>query len=243
MNVLRSLTLYVIIPLLILWLLFLVGDLIVMPMITRQGEEFSLPNIVGLTQAEAEDSLAAHGLVLQISGREFSPNKPEGVILTQLPNAGMMVKEGRNIKVIISAGVRVAEVPDVFGMSIRQADLTLQKAGFVVGDMHWTDVDSLPENVAIETIPSSGTLLPLGSSVSLAINQGSRSDYVFVPTLVGKPLDRARAILDSLDLFISKVVMVRDTLLLPNTVIEQHPTHNTQVARGDSVWVSVSTTD
>lgn len=243
MNVIRPLTLYIIIPLILLWLLFMIGNKMVMPLITRHGSEFALPDVVGLTQAEAEETLGKDGLELQVTGREYSPDKPEGMILTQLPLAGMMVKEGRSIKVIISAGVKIAEVPDVFGLPIRQADLALQKAGFVIGDMHWTNVDSLPENVAIETIPSSGTVLPLGSSVSLAVNQGSRSDFVFMPALVGKPFDRARSLVDSLGLFLAEPVYVRDTLLLPNTVIEQHPTRNTQVTQGDSIWVSVSSTD
>jgi serine/threonine-protein kinase len=214
-----------------------------MPLITRHGDELAVPNVVGRSQAEAEDTLAKKGLTLQITGREFSPDKPEGVILTQVPPAGMMVKSGRGVKAIISAGVRVAEVPDVFGLPMRQADLTIQKAGFVIGDMYWTDVDSLPEEVAVETIPSKGTILPLGSRVSLAINRGTKEMMVFMPGLEGMSLDRARTLLDSLDLPIADLRYVRDTLLLPNTVIEQHPTRNTQIERGDSVRISVSTTD
>lgn len=243
MKTLRLLTFFVIIPLAIILIIFLVGDNIVMPLITRHGDELAVPNVVGKNQAEAEEMLAGQDLTLQIAGREFSPDKPEGVILTQVPPAGMMVKSGRGIKAIISAGVRIAEVPDVFGLPMRQADLTIQRAGFVIGDMYWTDVDSLPEEVAVETIPSKGTILPLGSRVSLAINQGTKELMVFMPGLGGVQLDRARVLLDSLDLPIADLHYVRDTLLLPNTVIEQRPARNTQIERGDSVWISVSTTD
>jgi beta-lactam-binding protein with PASTA domain len=79
--------------------------------------------------------------------------------------------------------------------------------------------------------------------VSLAVNQGNRQNYVFMPALVGAALDHARALLDSLELSIAELIFTRDTLLLPNTVVEQHPTRNTQLERGDSVWVTVSTTD
>ena len=243
MNLLRGLFKVLVIPLTAVLLLFLLFNYLIMPLITRQGNEFPLPAIVGLTQAEAEELFDELDLRLEITGREYSPDKPEGIILTQMPSAGLLVKGGRSVKVIISAGVRVAEVPDVFGLPLRQAELTLQKEGFQIGDLYWADADSLPQDVAVETIPTAGTILPLGSLVALAVNQGNRSGWVFMPALVGTPLDRARTILDSLQLAISKIAEVVDTSLLPNTVIEQLPPRNVQVRQGDSVWVKVSVTD
>jgi serine/threonine-protein kinase len=155
----------------------------------------------------------------------------------------MPVKRGRNIKVIISAGVQVAAVPDIFGLPLRQAELALQKAGFSIGDMYWADADSLPENVAIETVPAGGTLLPLGSTVSVTVNRGARTGWVFVPALIGQPFDRAKQLLDSLGLALGEVSYVRDTLLLPNTIVDQLPPRNVQIQEGDSVWVTVSATD
>lgn len=243
MELLRGIFKIVIIPLAALLLLFLLFNYVIMPMITRHGSEFPLPNIIGMTQADVEEMFAELDLRLEITGREYSPEKPEGVILTQMPNAGLMVKGGRYVKVIISAGVQVAEVPDVFGLPLRQAELTLQKEGFLIGDLYWADADSLPQDVAVETIPAAGTLLPLNSRVALAVNQGNRTGWVFMPTLVGKPLDQVQKLLDSLQLAVGEVVEVKDTTLLPNTVVEQLPPRNVQVRVGDSVWVKVSATD
>ncbi|MFH2054932.1 MAG: PASTA domain-containing protein [bacterium] len=243
MDLLRGLFKIVVSPLAALSLLFLLFNYLIMPAITRHGSEFPLPSIVGMTQADAEELFAELDLRLEITGREYSPDKPEGVVLTQMPQAGLMVKGGRSIKVIISAGVQVAEVPDIFGLPLRQAELTLQKEGFLIGDLYWADADTLPQDVAVETIPAAGTLLPLGSRVALAVNQGSRTGWVFMPTLVGQPLDRVRALLDSLQLAVGEIVEVKDTSLLPNTVIEQLPPRNVQVRVGDSVWVKVSATD
>lgn len=235
--------LYVGIPLLVLWLLFMIVDNMVMPILTRQGEEFPLPKIVGRTEVEAQQTLKKNKLELQVAGREFSSDKPEGTILSQIPAAGMMVKSGRSIKAVISSGVRITNVPDVFGLPLQQANLTLQKAGFVIGDMYWMRVDSLQENVAIETIPTKGTPLPLGSKVSLALNQSAHAITVFMPQLVGLPLSRAREMLDSLNLGIAELSHIRDTLYLPNTVLDQTPKRNAPLSRGDSVRLTVSETD
>lgn len=234
---------FLIIPLVVLWLIFLFFDVVVMPVVTRHGEEFVLPQVVGMTELEAEQILKKKQLNMQVAGREYSANKPEGVVLSQLPGAGMMVKTGRYVKVVISAGVKVTAVPDVRGLPLQQANLTLQKAGFSVGDMYWTRVDTLPDNVAIETIPTKGTLLPLGSKVSLAVNQGREVYTVFMPQLVGLPLSRARSLLDSLGLTISDLVRVKDTLYLPGTILDQAPARNAPLAKGDAVRLTVSETD
>jgi len=102
---------YILIPLLSLWFLFLVFDIMIMPIFTSHGQEFALPQVVGKSEFEAQKILEKHKLNLQVAGREFSSSMPEGIVLTQLPAAGMPVKSGRNIKVVVSAGVRVSEVP------------------------------------------------------------------------------------------------------------------------------------
>lgn len=234
---------YILIPLLALWFLFLVFDIMIMPIFTSHGQEFALPQVVGKSEFEAQQILEKHKLNLQVAGREFSSNMPEGIVLTQLPAAGMPVKSGRNIKVVVSAGVKVSEVPDVIGLPLQQAVMTVQKAGFAVGAMYHTRVDTMPENSVIETIPTRGTPLPLGSRVSLAINQSGEGRTVFMPQLVGIPLERARAILDSLSLGIAEIAKVKDTLYLPHTVLDQSPTRNAPLARGDSVRLTISETD
>ena len=234
---------YVAIPAFVLWIIFLIFDMMIMPLATRQGQEFALPDVVGRTENEAQELLKKKELNLLVAGREYSAGKPEGIILSQLPVAGMPVKSGRSVKVVISAGVKITEVPDVSGLPIEQASITLQKAGFVVGDIFPTKVDSLPGNVAIETIPTKGTLLPLGSRVSIAVNQSGESQTVFMPHLVGLPLDRAREILDGLNLPIGDLTKVKDTLYLPNTVLEQIPVANTRLSRGDQVRLTISKTD
>jgi eukaryotic-like serine/threonine-protein kinase len=239
----RPLLTYIIIPLAVLWILFLVVDLIVMPIFTRHGEEFPLPQVVGKSESEAQDILKQHDLSLQVAGREFSANRPEGVILSQLPEAGMPVKSGHSIKVVISAGVRISEVPDVVGLPLQQAILTLQKTGFAVGDIYYTRADTLPPDAVVETIPTRGTPLPLNSKVSLAVSQAGGGGTIPMPQLIGMPLERARAILDSLNLGISEITRVKDTLYLPQTVLDQIPTRNAPLMKGDMVRLTVSKTD
>lgn len=234
---------YIAIPIFVLWILFLAVDIMVMPIITRHGEEFPLPQVVGKSEYEAQEILEKCGMSLQIAGREFSANRPEGVVLSQLPEAGMPVKAGRSIKVIISAGVRVSEVPNVVGLPLQQAMLALQKSGFAVGEIYYTRADTLPPDAVVETIPTKGTPLPLNSKVSLAVSQAGEGGTIPMPQLIGIPLERARAILDSLGLGISEVTRKKDALYLPQTVLDQTPARNAPLMKGDMVRLTVSKTD
>jgi eukaryotic-like serine/threonine-protein kinase len=239
----RPLMFYIAIPVVALITIFAFVNGLIMPAITRHGEEFPIPTFVGKTEFEAEELATKSDVILEVAGREFSSDRPEGVILTQMPEAGTMIKSGRSVKVFVSAGMRVAEIPDVNGLPLAQANITLQKAGFAAGDIYWVRVDTLPKNTAIETIPSKGTLLPLGSKVSIAVNQGSESGAILMPSLLGLPLERAREQIEELGLVLGDIKRKKEDRYLPNTVLEQKPERNSQVLRGETVKLTVSKTD
>lgn len=235
--------LYIIVPLVALLAVFVFVNGLIMPAITRHGEEFPLPTLVGKTEFEADDLATKNDITLEIAGREFSSEMPEGTVLTQVPEAGTMVKSGRSVKVVVSAGLRVAEIPDVYGLPLAQANIALQKSGFATGDIYWVRVDTLGKNTAIETIPSKGTLLPLGSKVSIAVNQGTESGVVTMPSLLGLPLERARERIEDLGLVLGDIKRKKEDRYLPNTVLEQDPERNEQILRGQIVKLTVSKTD
>lgn len=242
-SYIRPLIFYVGIPAVAFLTLFLLADGLIMPAITRHGEEFPLPTFVGKTEFEAQDIAAKSDVSIEVAGREYSSDKPEGVILVQMPEAGTYIKSGRSVKVVVSSGMRVAEIPDVHGLPLAQANIALQKSGFASGDIYWVRVDSLPKNTAIETIPSKGTLLPLGSKVSIAVNQGSENGVITMPSLLGLPLDRAREQIEDLGLVLDDIKRKKEDRYLPNTVLEQKPERNDQVMKGEKVKLTVSKTD
>ncbi len=239
----RPLILYIVVPIVALITIIVVVNGLIMPAITRHGEEIPLPSFVGKTEFEADDLAAKTDVSLEIAGREFSSDKPEGIILTQVPEAGTMIKSGRSVKIVVSAGLRVAEIPDVFGLPLAQANIALQKSGFAAGDIYWVRVDTLAKNTAIETIPSKGTLLPLGSKVSIAVNQGAETGVVTMPSLLGLPLELARERIEDLGLVLGDIKRKKEDRYLPNTVLEQKPERNEQVMRGETVKLTVSKTD
>jgi len=230
-------------PLLILILMYFFVDDFVMPLATRHGSEFELPDIIGYEKEDAEELLNMVDLGLEVTSEEYHPDKQSGTVLSQYPKAGTMVKSGRIIKVVTSIGQKFVQVPQLAGFSVRQAKLNIEAANLVLGDVAWTFSDSLPERVVVFSYPATGTEIPLGSPVNLMVNRGRLSGIVFMPNLIGRPLEEAVTILDDLGLEVGLVTHIRDENYLPETVMEQSVEEATELEVGEEIDLIVSTTE
>ncbi len=239
----RRLLLITVIPLAALIVLYLLMNDIVMPIITRHGSEFELPDITGYEYKDAEYILEKLGLKMEVTSEEYHPDKPEGTILSEYPPALTKVKAGRTIKVVKSSGQKMVQIPQLAGFSVRQAKLNIEAAGLELGDIAWTFSDSLPERVVVFSYPASGTEIPHGSRVNLMVNRGRLSGIVFMPQLVGKSYDEAEETLKKLGLKIGLVTHVRNENYLPGTILEQSAEQATELEVGEEIDLIVSTTE
>jgi len=89
----------------------------------------SVPNFSGQPLPVAEQWAAAHGANLQTQ-QDQNSQQPSGTITGQEPAAGSLYKHGETVVVTVSSGPAEINVPDVIGMSVRQATQTLEAAGF-----------------------------------------------------------------------------------------------------------------
>jgi beta-lactam-binding protein with PASTA domain len=229
--------------LIVCFVCFVITSDVVMPVVTRHGNEFSLPDIVGMTVLEAEPVLQEADLILEITSEEYHPDKPGGTILTQFPVGGTMVKSGRTVKVVTSLGQKAMAVPDVRGFSVRQARLSLEAAGFTLGGIEWTSTDSLPEKVVVFSYPTAGAMIPYGSAVNLMVSRGPYQQTVIMPSLIGLSLADATAKLGEVNLKVGQVTRVVDENYLPDTIMEQSEDAGTELLAGEAIDLVVSATD
>ena len=223
--------------------LFVIFDNVLMPIMTRQHTEFELPNIVGMTTAEAEEILEEKGLVLEITSEEYNPSYPEGTALTQYPMAGTKVKAGRIIKTVASLGEKYVRIPQVSGISVRQAKLDLETTGLRIGDIAWTYTDTLPEKVVVFSFPSPGDTVKIGSKVSIMVNRGRGMQISYMPNVVGMQLQEAISLLGKKSLRVGVVKYRRNEDVLPETVLEQSEDEATELDVGEEIDLVVSSVE
>lgn len=239
----RKLVYFIVIPVIALAILGLLVDAFVMPIITRHGSEFELPDIVEMLVGDAEELLKMKNLRLEVTSEEYHFDKPEGTVLSQYPLPGTMVKSGRRIRVVISSGQKNVVVPELSGISVRHARLRIEAADLILGDIAWTFADSLPERVVVFAYPASGREVQIGTPINLMVNRGSLTNITYMPQVVGLSLDEARAKIDDAGLVVALVKHITNENLLPGTVLEQSVEAATELEIGEEIDLVVSTTE
>ncbi|MFH1337122.1 MAG: PASTA domain-containing protein, partial [Candidatus Zixiibacteriota bacterium] len=188
----RDLIILLLIAIALIYFMILFADRVVMPIIVHRGGTSVVPSLVDLNLQQADSILAQYDLQLQIMAEETDPSKEPGTIISQIPAPGTKIKEGRMVKVKVSKAEEAVIVPQLKGISVRQAELLLAQASLQLGEVSWVSSDSFPRDVVIENIPSSGLSVPPGTSVNIVTSLGAVPDTVMMPDLVGKNVDEAR---------------------------------------------------
>ena len=161
----------------------------------RQGEEYEMPDYVGKNIAEA---MATNEIDLDFVVQDsiFRKGSEGGLILTQDPKGGTMVKSGRKVYVSITAyNADDAVMPELAGLSVRQAVSELYAMGLSVGKL--TFVEDPYKNSVVEQSCKGKTLyagqqIARGSVVDLVVGSGDGLGENIVPFVIGKTADKAR---------------------------------------------------
>ena len=156
---------------------------------TRHGKTVTVPDIKGITVAEAIPYLESKGLRYEVTDSIYMKGKRPGVICEQIPQAESTVKLNRIIYLTINAfSERQIELPDVRDLSQRQAETMLQSAGFTVS----TDtIESEFKDLVLRvkkgnTVVYPGAKFIDGTHLTIEVGKGtpsSRADSIDSPVI------------------------------------------------------------
>jgi eukaryotic-like serine/threonine-protein kinase len=231
---------------LLLWLLagafcYFLADLAVMPYVAGKFKgTVEVPKLVSLPPEQAKAILDKNGLIYMLdSTGDYSTDVAAGRILTQYPETGTEVKKGRRIWVKISKGLKSVELPSLRGLSLRQAEITLQQLGLKVGRVREVRNSAIPSGAVIGTNPGAKATLEKGREVNIELSQGTDAEPSGLPSLTGMSLGQAKDRLKGLGITLGKITYKKDGRSLPNTVLSQSPDAGTE-AKGKPVDLVVS---
>jgi beta-lactam-binding protein with PASTA domain len=152
------------------------------------GQEVAVPNLVGKTPAEAFRIAEEGGMLVVIERQFYSPTVPEGKILSQVPDAGVQVRRGWQIRVSQSLGPQRVEIPNVLGQSDRAAEINIRRRGLDVASVAQIEVPGSPSDQVLAQNPppnASGVSAP---KISLLVTTGPQPAAFVMPSFVGQPL-------------------------------------------------------
>jgi len=213
-------------------------DTIVLP-IYVSAEEYDVPNVVGMQKDEAIRILSDLQLNPIVTTSRYDEKYPKDHVIFQKPFPKSTVKEGRRIYLTISGGEQIIEVPNLINKTIRDAQLTLERNGLVLGKVDSVESE-FPPNVICEQEFLEGRQVTRGTAIGIKLSLGPRIGMIRVPNILGRSLNEAEKILKSNSLKIGIKTFITSTTLLPNTVIDQQPSEGELVPVSDSVNVVLS---
>src|SRR5665647_965396 len=129
----------------------------------------AVPNVVGMTEADAVAALQAV-LLVPATSQASDPTVPVGSVIAQDP-AGGEVEQGSTVNISVSTGPGETAVPDVVGQKEGPATSQLEGAGFTVTVEQATD-PTVPSGDVISQSPGAGSMAPPGSGVTIVVSTG-----------------------------------------------------------------------
>jgi beta-lactam-binding protein with PASTA domain len=176
----------------------LLFDRVYMPQFTRQAGDVTVPDLSNLNRQQAEAILARNRLRLSIVAERFDPAVPRGFVIAQDPAAGRPVRAGRPVHVSLSLGEEFANVPELFGESLRGARLLLDRAGLRAGAIGRVITSETGPGLVVSAEPPFGAVVPRGTAVNLLVCAQSEPEAFVMPDLVGRAAQAAERDLEAL---------------------------------------------
>jgi eukaryotic-like serine/threonine-protein kinase len=223
-----------------LLIIALILDLLVMPRFVHHGVEFQMPNIIGIPVMVAQKKIEAKGLQLTVAAEEFDPIHIKGAIISQIPESGSKVKRGMTVRVTISKGAASSTVPNLKGISLREAKILIENAGLQMGEIVWFADEGFPDGVVIESNPPAGAVTKFNSEIQLVVNQLETQPMVNVPSFVGLDLAEAKKKAEESNVLIGQINYKKDNRMLPETVLAQSIAPGSRVKKWAEVNLTVS---
>jgi len=194
-----------------------------------------IPSVVGAERSAAVEQLVGQGFVPEVTSTRHDLQTPVGAVLDQDPTGE--ARRGTQVDLVLSDGPRQVEVLDVTGQPLDDAVAALEAEGFETSDEHVFD-ESVAAGMVIATDPPADDVLDETSLVTLTVSRGPRP--IEVPDVTGDALEDAVATLRELGLETTTTQRRFDDRVPAGRVIEQAPSADSTLSRGDTVEVVVS---
>lgn len=205
-----------------------------------RSNQVRVPELEGLDVEEAATSAEGLGLVIQIVDQRHDPSVQSGRVLEQTPQADSSVRRGRKIKVVVSLGGEVLEVPDLIGHANRAVAIELRQVGFFPGDEARVPNRRSQPGTVLAQVPAAGTPAVPKTRIHRLIADGLPPATWVMPDLTGLSQSRAELWISQSGLRRGAVRRVRMGGRVPDSVVGQLPLAGYPVRKTDVIELTVA---
>lgn len=207
---------------------------------SQSSELVTVPDVTGLSQAEAKNVLENAGFTVELSDAVAHDTVPVDLVAVTDPNAGRQAERGSRIKVHLSSGPGSVVVPtNLVGMTPDEAKAAVEAVGLSLEVATEKEPDdSVAEGKIMRSNPSPGQKVKPGTVVKVVLSSGT--DKITVPDVTGMTQEQARKTLEAEKLTVGNVVTMNDPQIPEGKIITSRPEPGASAKKGDLIEIVVS---
>jgi beta-lactam-binding protein with PASTA domain/predicted Ser/Thr protein kinase len=133
-------------------------------------QQVAVPDVVGLTQQEAQQTLGNAGFQFT-SSEQGSDSADPGTVLSQAPTAGTTVDPGSTVSLVVARAIPTVDVPGLVGTSGTEAADRLTAAGLVPRTSFRDVTDANEDGIVVDQRPALGTQVKQGAPVRIFVGR------------------------------------------------------------------------
>lgn len=218
-------------------------DFIVMPIYVRYGQVKILPDTQGMEIGEAAKLLENRGFKVIEKEPKFTTTLEPGRVYEQTPVPLSKVKTGRRVYLTPSLEERLLTVPDIIGLSQRNAYLKIERTGFKIDSVFYDFSNKILEGAVIaQSIPAK-LEAKRGTPIWITVSLGSQPNIFIVPNLRDKSLVNAKDLIVKAGLKEGNISYRLEEDLIPFTILWQSIDPGTKLKERVKIDLIVSITD
>ena len=203
-----------------------------------QADTVEMIAVAGMSAAEAQNQLKKLGLVTELSYVE-SEAYEQNIVISSDITPGTRIPTGTTVTLTVSSGKEGREVPNIVGLSDKDAVKQLEAQGFSVNRTESYSASVEKGNV-ISQSPEGGQKAPAGSVITINVSLGKEDSKVRVPNLMGLPEDEAVAKLIEAGLAVGGTGAINSDEYEEGLVCYQSYSYGSYVDPGTAVEIKVS---
>jgi beta-lactam-binding protein with PASTA domain len=208
----------------------------IMPIVVRHSRTIEVPYLKNMSLTKAKSFLTNLDLQYVIIDSVNSIEVAKGFIVSSDPPAKEEVKVGSVIKLVISKGPRKVRLPNIVGLSRKEALDSLDAYGITNRVfINYPVQEKRLDKRVVKTKPAIEDSIPEGSILTIYLGTIKRKVFL-MPNLNGMRLDEARAEIAKYGLTLGEVKRAAGE---PDVVIQQSPSPGIEVTFGDYVKLVV----
>ena len=128
-----------------------------------------VPNFIGMDYTQVQNNREYTSMYLFYVTEEYSDTAPAGQIIQQQPDADTVLKAGETIRLVVSKGPQMVEMPNIIGFTQDGAVKELEARGLVASCFMVVNDGSYASGCVVRTSEEPGTRVEVGTVITVYI--------------------------------------------------------------------------